>query len=256
MKWPTEVTIVRHAQSAYNVLRDKKDADYEYLEFKRFFDKDPEGGRAKELAQIIMDRYALGVGDYETPLTEDGREQARVTGRNLSLNISLPDVILCSPYERTRNTLDEIRSQWTGLGDVRVVMEDRIREQEHGLALLYNDWRVFHVFHPEQRKLRELLGPYWYQFPQGESVSMVRDRVRSLLSTITREYSGQRILLVTHHLTILSIRAILERLSPEEFIHLDEVEKPVNCGVTFYKGNPTEGKRGRLERLFYNRKWY
>jgi broad specificity phosphatase PhoE len=134
--------------------------------------------------------------------------------------------------------------------------EDRIREQEHGLSLLYSDWRVFQTFHPEQRELYELLGPYWYQYPQGESTSMVRDRVRLFTNMLVREYSGKVVYLVSHHLTKLCIRANYERLTPEQFIDLDNHQKPINGGVTIYKGNPEVGTDGKLELIEYNKKLY
>ena len=110
--------------------------------------------------------------------------------------------------------------------------------------------------HPEQRMLRKLQGPYWYQFPQGESVAQVRDRIRSMTSTIIREYRDLHVWLVTHHLTILSIRANFERLSPEDFIHLDEHEKPVNCGITIYRGDPQSGGSGKMQLELYNKSLY
>ena len=145
---------------------------------------------------------------------------------------------------------------WTALYEAQLFYDDRIREQEHGLYLLYNDWRVFQTLHPEQRRLRNLLGPYWYQYPQGESAAQTRERVRSITSTIVREWAGKHVMLVTHHLTILSIRANFERLSPEEFMRLDEEEKPRNCGVTLYRGNPNLGKNGKLELEYYNRSFW
>ncbi len=111
---------------------------------------------------------------------------------------------------------------------------------------------MFHALNPDQKRLRDTMGPYWYQYPQGESVSMVRDRIRDVLSMIIREYAGQHVLMVTHHLTILSLRANLERLSPEEFIRLDNHEKPVNCGITIYRGEPKLGKNGKLVLESYN----
>jgi broad specificity phosphatase PhoE len=76
------------------------------------------------------------------------------------------------------------------------------------------------------------------------------------MSTLVREYSGQRVMLITHHLTILSIRAILERLSSSEFVDLDKKQKPVNCGVTIYHGEAGVGKNGRLIMDEYNTKFY
>ena len=88
------------------------------------------------------------------------------------------------------------------------------------------------------------------------SPSDVRQRNLSWIATLTREFAGKRVMAITHHLTILSTRANFERLSPERFIHLDEHEKPVNCGVTRYEGNPAVGRQGRLELAEYNRKYY
>ena len=256
MKWPASVTLIRHAQSAYNVLRDEKEGDLEYHAFKAAYERDYRSAETLRLAKSMRKKFSLNVSDYETPLTWQGTRQSEATGRTLGEIVPLPDIIFYSPYMRVRNTQDGLCKGWPALKGVRSVAEDRLREQEHGLSLLYSDWRLFHVFHPEQKEFRDLLGPYWYQFPQGESVSQVRDRSRDVLSMLIRECSGMHVMLLTHHLTILSQRANLERLTPEEFIHLDEHEKPFNCGVTHYVGNPNEGKDGKLVLKFYNAKLY
>lgn len=257
MKWPKSLTIIRHGESAYNVLRAQKEDDALYKEFKIAFEKDYQSPQTIELAKQVQKKFTLGVSDYDTPLTEEGIRQARETGRNLLDNMFLPDVVFVSPYLRTRETFKFLAEEFSGLSKGKVVYDDRIREQEHGLSLLYNDWRVFHTFHPEQKKLHGLMGRYWYQYPQGESVSNVRDRNRDFTRMLIREYAGKRVLLVSHHLTILSFRGIFERLSPEEFVYLDEHEKPVNCGVTTYIGNPKLGTDGKLELVEYNKKfWY
>lgn len=258
MKWPASVTLIRHGQSEYNILRQAKEGDPIYQAFKRAFENAPDAPETKALALEVRQKFALGVSDHETCLTDEGEKQALQTGRSLaglSKQMVQPDIIFCSPYLRARSTLSWLKAGWA-LGAVKVVTEDRIREQEHGLALLYNDWRVFQTVHPEQRELREMQGSYWYQYPQGESVSQVRDRTRDVLSMLIRECAGQHVLLVTHHLTILSFRANLERLTPEQFIHLDEHEKPVNCGVTRYECDPERGKNGKLILRYYNQRLY
>lgn len=256
MKWPKSLTIIRHGESAYNVLRAQKEDDALYKEFKIAFEKDYQSPQTIELAKQVQKKFTLGVSDYDTPLTEEGIRQARETGRNLLDNMFLPDVVFVSPYLRARQTFKYLAEEFPGLEKGKVVYDDRIREQEHGLSLLYNDWRVFYTFHPEQKKLHDLMGRYWYQYPQGESVSNVRDRNRDFTGMLIREYAGKRVLLVSHHLTILSFRGIFERLSPEDFIYLDEHEKPVNCGVTTYIGNPKLGTDGKLELVEYNKKFW
>lgn len=256
MKWPTELVIVRHGESEYNVLRARKEADPLYQQFKREFERDYQSTKCKKLAAQVRAKYSLPFGDAQTKLTPDGVAMAKDTGRNLKNLIQPPNVVFVSPYDRTIQTFDGMRSKWAQLDRAKVIYEDRIREKEHGLSVIYNDWRVFQVYHPEQRLLHETQLEYWYQYPQGESTSQVRERIRSFLTTLVREYSGQRVMLVTHHLTLLAIRGILERLTPEQFIELDNTNKPVNCGVTIYEGNPIAGKDGRLELKQYNVKLY
>jgi broad specificity phosphatase PhoE len=139
------------------------------------------------------------------------------------------------------------------------VPEERIREKSPGLAALYNDWRVFNILHPEQKRYRDLfknLADYWYAYPNGENVHHARELIRAWVNTLVREYAGKKVLAVSHHLTILAIRAQLERLGPEEFVALDRNEKPINCGVTIYRGDPDQGEDGRLVLAKYNEKLY
>lgn len=269
-KWPSSLTIFRHGQSEYNVLKAIKMKDPEYLAFIKEYKTDHRSREAKRLAKIIRERYALKTSDHETDLTPVGVRQAFITGQRL-FGSKLPKVIHYSPYKRTENTLSRMADGWeqagkdsyisTGLPfdslrDVPWIADDRIREQEHGLSLLYSDWRVFHVFHPEQKELHELLGMYDYQYPQGESTTQVRDRGRTYLSMLVREFSEQDVWAVSHHLFKLATRANIERLSPKQFLHLDENEKPVNCGITRYVCDPDAGKEGKLILDFYNKKLY
>ncbi len=258
MKWPLMLSTVRHGQSAYNILRGIKERDPQYIAFKKAYAKDYTSADARNLAALMAEKYALKTSDYDTPLSEVGWEQAVATGENITTfeHYTRPDIVLVSPYRRTLETLAGMQQGGFDTGPAKIVVDDRIREQEHGLSLLYSDWRIFHVFHPEQKKLHDLMGPYWYQYPQGESTSQVRERIRSVTNTIVREYAGLNVWLITHHLTKLSIRANMERLSPEEFMRLDREEKPINCGVMVYRGNPRRGSEGKLELACYNAKFY
>jgi broad specificity phosphatase PhoE len=255
MKWPAWLMMIRHDTSAYNVLRDLKQGDDLYQEFLEEWARDPFSEATVKLARAVQKKFALGVGDAETDLADTEGRQAYETGVALSSG-ELPDVVFASPYKRARLTLQHITRGWPALAAVRVYEEERIREQEHGLSLIYNDWRVFHALHPEQKMLRDIEGAYWYRFPQGENVPDVRDRNRSFLTTLTRDFAGKKVLVVTHHLNILASRANLERLSADEFLRMDEQEKPINCGVTLYVGDPSQGTDGRLNLGYYNKKNY
>jgi broad specificity phosphatase PhoE len=257
MKWPKELWFIRHAQSEYNILKALKLKDPLYKEFLGRFESDHRSGIARGLALQIQEKYALGVSDRNTPLTDDGKIlQARPTAKALKKIASTPDVIITSTYRRVKETFTAMVDVWPELQFVERFEDERVREQEHGLSLLYNDWRVFFTIHPDQKDLYDLLGPYDYQYPQGESTLRVKDRVRSMIVTLIREFSGKVVWIFNHHLTILSFRSVFERFDEKKFIELDTNEKPVNCGITKYICNPDEGKDGKLILDFYNKKLY
>lgn len=174
--------------------------------------------------------------------------------------IPLPDVIFVSPYLRTIQTKDALSEGWPELKNVKLVEDDRLREQGHGLAALYNDWRVFQCLHPEQYYLRQQEGEYNYHHSQGESVADVRDRFRSFANTLTRDrdYAGQHVLVITHHLAILAFMANIQRWGSSEFLRHDKDKelKPINCGVTTFICDPNQGKRGKLVLAKYNQRLY
>lgn len=256
MKWPESLTLVRHDVSIFNELKPKKSNDPLYQEFRDEYDSNPNSDRTKELAKQVYEKYSLQIGDHETPLGETAGNQAQVMASNLKDSIPTPNVIFVSPYHRTKETLKRMTLGWPELSDIKTVEEERLREQDHGLALVYSDNKVFNAMHQDQRLLHEIEGNYWYRFPNGENIPDVRERLRSWIGTITRDYREQNILAVTHHIAILSLRANLERLGADEFHQLDRDEKPINAGVTIYRGNPNEGEDGHLELEIYNSQLY
>jgi len=250
--------LIRHDVSAYNILKDKKLKSQLYQEFIKQFELDPTTDKAKALALAVQEEFSLGIGDAETPLLDLEAKRAEEVGIALrrKYHKKAPHVIFVSPYKRTKLTLAGLMRGWPELRKIHVVEDERIREQEHGLSLIYNDWRVFHTLHPEQRLLFKCEGSYWYRYPQGESVPDVRARDRSWMTSVVRDFSEKRVMAVTHHLNILGVRAHLERWSAEEFIRVDSSDRPLNCGVTTYRGNSKVGKDGRFELEYYNRRFY
>jgi broad specificity phosphatase PhoE len=256
MKWPEYLMLIRHDTSAYNVLKERKAKDPIYQEFQRIFEKDPTSQKTVALARRVWAKYALSCSDADTPLADTEGKQAVITGQKLREEFKPPDVVFVSPYKRALDTLAFLKKGWPEIVGVKTVKEERIREQEHGLASLYNDWRVFQTLHPEQKLLYDLAGLYRYKYPQGESVPDVRARSLLMTATITRDFAEKKVLCICHHLNILAMRANFERLDEKEFIRLDKEEKPINCGVTLYRGYPELGENGRLVLDFYNRRYY
>jgi len=261
MKWPKELILIRHGQSEFNILTAKKEPDPEYQEFKERYKSEAKNDfqfseRTVQLALIMQKRYNLSTSDSKTQLTEFGKEQSEKTGIGLAQNYELPDVIFVSPYVRTLQTLEEIVKGWPELKKVRVIEDERIRERNIGLLELYNDWRVLNVLKPVQGRLRQRQGGFYFQYPQGESIVDVRSRNRQWSQTLTRDWSEKKVLVVSHHLTILSIRSLYERWDEEKFLWQDENDVPKNCSLTVYRGDPNQGDDGKLILEEYNKIFY
>jgi broad specificity phosphatase PhoE len=267
MKWPNSITFIRHGESGYNILNKiKKDENSAFSKFEKLFWRDYElaldenwvSAELKSQAKLARQELfaVFSDGDYMTPLTEEGFVQAEKTGEVLSKQIKLPNIIYVSPYLRTRQTLEMLTKGWPELAKVRTVSEERVRELEHGLATIYNDWKLYLVYNPEQAILMKRGHNYEYRFLNGENKSDVRERMRSFLTTLVRENANEDVLIVSHHLALLALRATLERWDREEFGRVDREEKPINCGVTIYEGVSGEGRDGKLKLRIYNSKLY
>lgn len=255
MKWPKMLALVRHGKSAFNELTERRNGDPLWKEFVTEFNKDHRAKRTRELAAVIMEKYPLPYSDYETPLTEFGKKQARSAGILLQTKISPPDIILISPYLRCRQTFGGIADAWPELKTVRRDFDGRLEERDIGIGIMYNNWRLFQTFHPEQKDFYDRLGPtayFFYAHPQGQSPRRMQTDDRSLLTTLIREYAGKCVLLVTHHVRILTLCATIERMTPEEFVALDHEDPPKNCSITIYEGEPELGRKGKLVRKEYN----
>lgn len=234
MEWPSQLTLVRHARSAYNETKHKMSADAQYLEFGTQFVQDPASQKSIDLARSLHATYPSTRADLPTPLAHGGMAESIHLGRYLRATLQLPEVVFVSPYVRTWATLAGILQGWPELDKVRVIEEERIREQEFGQRLAYMDRDVYLALHPDQQQLFASQGPYWYRWPQGENIPDVRSRLRSWATTLTRDYAGKPVLALTHHITILAWRANIERLTANQFLHLEQTELPANSSVTCY----------------------
>jgi hypothetical protein len=60
MKWPTELLLIRHAESAYNELKKKKETDPDYRRFRELFERDRANSETATLAHALQERHSLG----------------------------------------------------------------------------------------------------------------------------------------------------------------------------------------------------
>jgi broad specificity phosphatase PhoE len=154
-------------------------------------------------------------GSTDIPLNETGRNQARLAAS--VLNREDWDVIIASPLSRAKDTADIVALEF----GMNVVVVPELIERSFGVAegLDHASWRKLYESH---------------QHIQGlESLEDLRTRTVQLLDLIANEYSGQRVLAVSHGAFIRKALTIVtnselpregERLSNaslNKFMHAD-----------------------------------
>ncbi|MES2320080.1 MAG: histidine phosphatase family protein [Pseudomonadota bacterium] len=221
-KWPQEIWLVRHGQSAGNVARDAAEA----------------------AAGLLID---IAERDVDVPLSALGVEQSRALGGWFG---SLPEgerpnVVLHSPYVRAAETARIILEQMGHPAMLAVQVDERVREKEFGILDRLTTLGINHKY-PELYEQRQHVGKFYFRPPGGESWCDVILRLRSVLDTITREYCGERVLIVGHQVTVNCFRYLFERLDEAKILAFDRAGDVPNCSVTAYRFDSSQGKNGKL----------
>jgi broad specificity phosphatase PhoE len=222
-RWPCTLWIVRHGQSAGNVARDAAEA----------------------AGHPVID---IAERDIDTPLSELGRKQARALGHWFGElpPERHPEVVLCSPYVRARETA-RLLLQAAGIpqDSLRMRFDERLREKEFGILDRLTPLGI-RAKYPDLAEQRLHVGKFYFRPPGGESWCDVILRLRSFLDMLTREYRGDRVLVVAHQVIVNCLRYLLERLDEERILAIDRLGDVPNCGVTSYRFDANAGRRGKL----------
>jgi broad specificity phosphatase PhoE len=132
-----------------------------------------------------------------------------------------------------------------------LVVDERFREKEFGILDRLTAIGIKDRF-PDQAEFRRLLGKFYHRPPGGESWCDVILRLRSATEMISREYCGQRVLIVSHAVVVLCMRYILEHMTESELLAIDKQAEIANCSVTLYEHDPKVGPRGSLRLRKFN----
>ena len=222
-KWPNQLWLVRHGESAGNVARD-----------------------AAEAAGHPIIEIALR--DADVPLSALGERQAQALGewfRSQPPHLT-PTVVLASPYKRAQQTA-QIALETAGLfqDEETLLVDERLREREFGILDRLTHAGIVQKY-PEQAELRRQLGKFYHRPPGGESWCDVILRLRSMVDMLTREHRGERVLLVCHSVVILCFRYLLERMTENQILTIDRENEVANCSVTSYQFDSARGRHGKL----------
>ena len=145
--------------------------------------------------------YRNGFNDtysFDPPITEEGRTYARTKFAYLLRQYGAPEVIVCSPYLRTRQTAEIARA---------VLMENG-----HNCAIYYDNSIAEHIttkhrnvdFTGTRTPMTELEGP-----PKVESLGQYRQRITKHVET-NREYD--KTWYITHGGVIQSVASQYNRV--------------------------------------------
>jgi broad specificity phosphatase PhoE len=216
--WPEILWIARHGQSAGNVARDAAEA----------------AGHA------LID---IEFRDIDTPLSSLGVEQSVALGRWFGAlpDHERPQVVLCSPYVRARETARLILEA-AGIRpghDVRLRLDERLREKEFGVLDRLTRHGIVQKF-PDLHQQRSHVGKFYFRPPGGESWCDVILRLRSLTEMVTREHGGERVLVVAHQVIVNCMRYLIENLDEAQILAIDKLGDVPNCAITSYRLD-TEG---------------
>eukprot|EP01132_Coremiostelium_polycephalum_P006594 gene6594-8162_t len=221
-KWPQRLVIVRHGQSEQNA--------------------------ALDLYQHDIDTLA-NVRDCDIKLTEIGEWQAKQTGKYLDTTEPF-DICFVSPYQRAIDTANHIIDQLSH--KPKLFKNNWLREKEFG-RLHGLDEKSVRERYPEEYKIRNRDGKYWYRFPNGENYPDVEMRIHCFLEKISRDFSGRSILVVTHQVPYKLFRGLIYHLDEEKLLALEPVH---NCGIQEYLLDTTKAIDGRLKLKHFNYKSY
>jgi len=221
-KWPQQIWLVRHGQSAGNVARDAATAAHEFL-------------------------IDIAERDVDVPLSELGLRQSDALAQWFCAlpPAERPNVLLYSPYLRARATAQTVLQQLGSEGMLAVVADERLREKEFGITDRLTTFGIADKY-PELAAQRKHVGKFYFRPPGGESWCDVILRLRSVLDTITREYRRERVLIVGHQVIVNCFRYLFERMDEEAILAVDRAADVPNCGITSYRYDAQAGQRGKL----------
>ncbi|MDQ1373427.1 MAG: hypothetical protein QOJ09_765 [Actinomycetota bacterium] len=219
--WPDAIWLVRHGESAGNVA----------------------AMRAEAAGSASID---IATRDMDVPLSERGERQAKALGAWIGQQPpdQRPTAVLSSPYLRACQTA-EMAAAGAGLADADVAVDERLREREFGVLDRLTTAGITERF-PEEADRRAFLGKFYYRPLGGESWADVVLRLRSVVDTVSLNYSRERLLIVTHQVVILMFRYLLEGMREHEVLAIDSETEVANCSLTTYEFDGAAGRRGAL----------
>jgi broad specificity phosphatase PhoE len=214
MPYPVNLVLIRHGHSEANLVQ-----------------KSAPGFTVPEAFLKRHDSYAR--------LTELGIEQANNAGNYLREHGYTFDRFYVSPHLRTRETAANLclNGQW--------VIDDLWRERDWG-EFGMNPMEDIQAERFPYNAMLKMLHPWYWKPTGGESLATgVRARANLVLQHLKSLEDVDTVIGVTHGEFIRTMQFVLERLTPDEWVRLDNDKSRTikNCSFLHYtRRNPKTGE--------------
>jgi len=146
--------------------------------------------------------------DNDDPITENGKRQALATAEKL--RDEQIDLIIVSPFMRTRQTAELVRDQ-LGLAPEAVIVDDRIREFDLADTFEGKRWHDDYAANFatwEERFIKDL--------PDSENRRDVTKRMGEFLYDIEQKYTNKKIVIISHGGCIATLRCAAAGMNIEQ----------------------------------------
>jgi len=160
----------------------------------------------------------------EGKLTEKGRAQALATAKRFPKHKGRPQVIIASPYERTRETAEIIATEL----DLKIKYSDLLVERRNPTEIIGHEGRE-----PEVRAIIDRIDKSYHaddlRVSDEENFTDLKKRAKKLLAYLSRR-SQRRIIVVTHGIFLKMVASYIaygDSLSASEYNTLSYFN-PVN----------------------------
>lgn len=190
------------------------------------------------------------IPNHQLPLADRGIDQALSAGRYLADMIRLGlippiDRVICSPFTRTQETLDQLIKGARGYCveqnlSLAEVFEggDRTRVDQWNWVR-ERDWADFEKLRPEDQEReykRRETDPYFWTptgSSSGETIADVSNRASVFMQAMHRpEFRGKVVLVVTHGEFMNAIELVMRRLDPFSTEFTNSFKRGIpNCGI-------------------------
>lgn len=185
----------------------------------------------------------------EGSLTEQGRAQALATAKRFPKEKGRPQIIISSPYQRTKETAEIIAQEL----HMKVKYCDLLRERKNPTEIV-GHWGG----EPEVKQIIDLIDKSYHaddlRVSDEENFSDLKKRAKKLLAYISRRRQ-KRIIMVTHGIflkMVISYMLYGDKLTASQYNTLSYFNPAKNAGMTICSYTPHWFKKDEWKVLVWN----